>query len=114
MPPWPGMRAPESLAPAARLRSDSARSPDCAATAIIGPRASAARGGEDAAQRHQDRGLAQAVAEEPAPADHDERDRRPEQGLAEDPGALQEGERFACRERRDGPDEQSQPGPPEQ
>ena len=33
MPPWPGMSVPESLAPAARLSIDSARSPACAASA---------------------------------------------------------------------------------
>ena len=37
MPPWPGIRVPESLAPAARLSSDSATSPDWAVTAISRP-----------------------------------------------------------------------------
>ena len=38
MPPWPGMSVPESLAPAARLSIDSARSPACAASPSSGPR----------------------------------------------------------------------------
>ena len=41
MPPWPGMRVPESLAPAARLSTDSARSPAWAARPTSGPRTQA-------------------------------------------------------------------------
>ena len=37
MPPCPGMSVPESLAPAARLMTDSARSPAWAASATSGP-----------------------------------------------------------------------------
>ena len=37
IPPWPGMSVPESFAPAARLMTDSARSPACAASAVSGP-----------------------------------------------------------------------------
>ena len=36
-PPWPGIRLPESFAPAARFSIDSARSPACAASAIERP-----------------------------------------------------------------------------
>ena len=43
-PPWPGISVPESLAPAARLSIDSARSPAWAASATSGPRISAGRG----------------------------------------------------------------------
>ena len=38
IPPWPGIRAPESFAPAARLSIDSARSPAWAARPSSGPR----------------------------------------------------------------------------
>ena len=38
MPPWPGISVPESLAPAARLSIDSARSPAWAASPSSGPR----------------------------------------------------------------------------
>ena len=41
IPPWPGISVPESLAPAARLSIDSARSPAWAASAVSGPSSSA-------------------------------------------------------------------------
>ena len=59
IPPWPGMSVPESLAPAARLMTDSARSPACAARAVNGPRMIACRGSCPSGpehQRHDERG----------------------------------------------------------
>ena len=44
IPPCPGRSVPESLTPAARLSSDSARSPDCATTPRRGPRIKASSG----------------------------------------------------------------------
>ena len=54
-PPWPGMSVPESLAPAARLSIDSARSPAWANTAITRP-SSAPPIGERPMPAEQERG----------------------------------------------------------